>query len=547
MSAETEISNVGMVPNSALEDMSTTDESMSANQDDQPETTWEAPRPAIMASCSITNSKPSQPEKIPLKIPGNVLTTTSVASAAAAAALASAAADAAAAAAAAAANKNNPNSNCKSIPMSMTIPTNPNHINSNTNGIVDKPYKCDTCEKAFALRRALKAHKRVHTDEKPFKCDTCPKAFNHQGALKAHKRVHTGEKPFKCDVCDMCFSHRSTLITHRRTHTGEKPFKCDLCDDVFSYRQTMKSHRKKHLATANANVPNATGMVMTSTASSTLGIASAAKRQLFKCINCGKDCTSREELDAHIEMHLEKNPFRCFTCNKTFSNCDTLEKHKLTHLIPQAAKSGSVLTATNAGLTERIVGANKDMNGDLSVPHFSSVSSQQQAQQQQQQQQQPQQHHLHHQQQQLQHQLPKKKANNNNNNNNTTNNNNNNSSSSTLGTNRIHIEERPYKCCICNEGFPTITALTNHERTHNDDTSMSVLSSSLLSSYTCDICGVVFSEKSNLDAHKKMHVHEKPFDYKPITVASQKDYSDSPFECTICGALFTNNMWSSSA
>ncbi|CAI9734103.1 zinc finger and SCAN domain-containing 2-like [Octopus vulgaris] len=190
----------------------------------------------------------------------------------------------------------------------------------------DKPYKCDTCEKAFSLRRALKAHKRVHTGEKPFKCDTCPKAFSHQGALKAHKRVHTGERPFKCDVCDMSFSHRSTLITHRRTHTGEKPFKCDLCDEVFSYRQTMKSHRKKHFLAANAN-----GLGATNATAHTI-----VKR--MRCDTCGLEFASKEEVETHIiEVHVEKKIFNCLTCKKNFPTSYSLEKHKLMHLVTNSS------------------------------------------------------------------------------------------------------------------------------------------------------------------------------------------------------------------
>ena len=43
----------------------------------------------------------------------------------------------------------------------------------------------------------------MHTVEKPFKCDFCEKRFTNSDNLNTHKWIHTGKKPFNCDLCDI--------------------------------------------------------------------------------------------------------------------------------------------------------------------------------------------------------------------------------------------------------------------------------------------------------------------------------------------------------
>ncbi|KAJ7322383.1 hypothetical protein JRQ81_018670 [Phrynocephalus forsythii] len=169
----------------------------------------------------------------------------------------------------------------------------------------EKPFLCSDCGKAFAWRKNLASHQRLHAEGgHPFSCAECGRGFSDKRHLTAHLRGHMGLLPYACPHCERSFAHRAGLAAHQcGGHTGQRPFACSECGRCFAHKRHLQRHRRNQ---------------------------HSAERP-FSCAQCGRTFSTRASLLAHIKSHAGQRPFACPLCGRAFSRKSHLARHEAVH------------------------------------------------------------------------------------------------------------------------------------------------------------------------------------------------------------------------
>ncbi|XP_074598793.1 uncharacterized protein LOC141853373 isoform X2 [Brevipalpus obovatus] len=107
-------------------------------------------------------------------------------------------------------------------------------------------YVCETCKKDFTDPSNLQRHIRSqHIGARSHACTECGKTFATSSGLKQHTHIHRSEKPFKCETCQKAYTQFSNLCRHKRMQSACKlQIKCDKCGQAFSTANSATKHRK---------------------------------------------------------------------------------------------------------------------------------------------------------------------------------------------------------------------------------------------------------------------------------------------------------------
>ncbi|XP_021964158.1 zinc finger protein 197 [Folsomia candida] len=151
------------------------------------------------------------------------------------------------------------------------------------------------CGKTFATILQLNRHLDMTVGVTWEKCPLCPQLFSTQSQLKLHKdRDHfatTAPPRFSCTAygCTESFHTLPALLDHKGVvHTGAKAA-CTICGIIM-----CKSGIKKHQEVTHWNL------------------------EKFRCNFCGKELSSRYNLESHVRVHLDEKAYKCVYCKATF-------------------------------------------------------------------------------------------------------------------------------------------------------------------------------------------------------------------------------------
>ena len=165
--------------------------------------------------------------------------------------------------------------------------------------IVAKMIACPDCGQTYRHKYGLKVHRATHTGQLPFKCDICEKAFALKSQLKRHEKRHQG---YDC-AYENCGYHALTWTSLRKHITVQHRLvhKCDICDKTFSSHYSLLTHEKLH----------------------------NGEKLVCPFENCGRSYVKKSNLNIHFKTHTDER-FHCEMngCKKKFKHKISLVNHQ---------------------------------------------------------------------------------------------------------------------------------------------------------------------------------------------------------------------------
>ncbi|XP_037076869.1 gastrula zinc finger protein XlCGF26.1-like [Pollicipes pollicipes] len=114
-----------------------------------------------------------------------------------------------------------------------------------------KPFGCELCGKAFAMRTSLFHHMSLHRGETA--CPVCQRVFSRKSNMRGHmKTMHVWRlfpapavavppvRDHLCRLCGKTFKYDTSLMHHMKVHRGETT--CRVCGKVLSRTGQLHSH-----------------------------------------------------------------------------------------------------------------------------------------------------------------------------------------------------------------------------------------------------------------------------------------------------------------
>lgn len=204
-------------------------------------------------------------------------------------------------------------------------------------GHSEEGHCCDICKEKFSSHSVMVTHKRrVHEKEmNNFICVDCGSTFNSNSALREHRVRHTTERKFECTTCGMKFKRSSNLQSHLKVHVEGRPvvtFKCPECDEEFTTKGALATHKSSH-GRITCRLCEQTFNDQSELMQHRREDHNITKRDPgVSCQTCHKWFSDMEEMLAHrAEVHPMLNPMECEVCKSVFGSAAALRAHMRGH------------------------------------------------------------------------------------------------------------------------------------------------------------------------------------------------------------------------
>ncbi|XP_070556431.1 zinc finger protein ZFP2-like isoform X2 [Ptychodera flava] len=349
-------------------------------------------------------------------------------------------------------------------------------------------------------------------------------SFVRDGKKAFRERTETADEGmeqhtlFLCVDCGKSFNTKIKLISHSKLHSKE-PLKCKYCAEVFMWKQSLDHHMiTQHYDVLDTQEILAVGsMSPSNTEPGSLGDAEPLetegreKERVHFCGVCGRGFSERYRLMRHEKIHTGEKPFKCDQCDKVFSRKDNLDRHFFVqHLIRDREMKADVSNDKGSVDKNHELETSKEANheGDVSVGNAKGAQN-------------------------FLTDIEVKKENN-------FDNDVKDSYISALMGQMTPRLSKQHVCLVCGKSFTNKYRLVRHEVIHTGERP-----------YKCEICHRKFTRKDHMERHKsRQHPNGElgtpsKKGRKPKVAPNQEDELETvtglpDFQCQLCGMVFQN-------
>lgn len=160
----------------------------------------------------------------------------------------------------------------------------------------------------------------------------CKSMFSDRSQLSKHIQCHTGEKFIACPFCGSFFVNSTKFMDHlyrKNNMPSSRDLKCFLCNKTFATQRLLREHSRRHI-----NTRKCPHCEMTCVGPHNLRLHIADRHsdlRLNVCPQCSRTFSRANDLQRHMQRHVESMTYECDVCNATFCWKNSLTTHKKSH------------------------------------------------------------------------------------------------------------------------------------------------------------------------------------------------------------------------